>query len=223
MSTTSEIKTTITQIRSREKQHVELLHAVFKADADAIFPADLIVAGAIQRSLMLCKGFLTLLRAKNGLCAGAVLRLQVDNILRLYASSLFPSGSDTLLAILEDWPLSRLKAPDGKPLTDRELCNRVAAIYPWVPSVFKHTSAFVHFSRPAVMSALTSVSDDRRFTLSIGSRVGRPWRPSERLEAAQAFDAATKAVLEMVYAWGHAKARVARKRARPGSDDERVE
>jgi hypothetical protein len=199
--------------KTREKEHLKLLAAVLRADEGKIFPADLIVMGAVQRSLMLLKGFLAMLRSGNYLCAGALLRMQLDTILRLYAASLFPSGSDTLIAFLEDRPLSRLKAPDGKALTDRELATRVGEIYPWIPRVYERTSGFVHFSRPAVMSAITGLSRDRRFQAGIGFRRGRRWRPEERLEAAEAFDAATKAILEMVYSWGYTKATVASRRS----------
>jgi hypothetical protein len=206
-------KSVAQQIRNREKEHLRLLAAVLRADKRAIFPADLIVIGAVQRSLMLLKGFLAMLRSGNYLCAGALLRLQLDNILRLYATSLFPSGSETLTAFLEDRPLSRLKAPDGKPLTDKELITRVEKIYPWLPQVYERTSGFIHFSGPAIMSAITSVSNGGRFRVAVGLRRGRRWKPEERLEAAQAFDEGTKAVLEMVYSWGYTKAVVAARRA----------
>lgn len=193
------------QIRNREKEHLTILAAVLRADEAAIFPADLIVIGAVQRSLMLMKGFLAMLRSANYLCAGPLLRLQLGNVLRLYAAALFPSGSDTLTAFLQDRPLSRLKAPDGKPLTDKELTTRVGKIYPWLPRVYKRTSGFVHFSQPAVMSAMASMSKSGRFRVAVGLRRGRRWKPDERLEAAQAFGEATKAVLEMVYSWGYTK------------------
>lgn len=204
-----DLKGTIQQIRNRETEHLKLLCTVLEADNGAIFPADLIIAGVVQRSLMLTKGFLNMLRSGNNLCAGALLRMQLDNVLRLYATSLFPSGSDTLRAFLEDRPLSRLKAPDGKPLTDKELCTRVAKLYPWLPRVYERTSGFVHFSHPAVMSSITGVSKTGRFRLAVGSRAGRRWKPEERLEAAQAFHTATEAVLQMVYSWGYTKALVA--------------
>lgn len=200
------------QIRNREKDHLSLAESALRADQGAIFPCDLIAIGAAQRSLMLIKGFLAMLRSGNYLCGGALLRLQLDNILRLYAASLFPSGSQTLTAFLEGKPLSRLKAPDGKLLTDKELTTRVGKIYPWLPSVYERTSGFIHFSRPAVMSPITSVLKNGQFRFEVGFRRGRRWKPEERLEAAQAFDEATKAVLEMVYSWGYTKAIVAKQR-----------
>jgi len=205
------------QIRDRENDHIKLLSSVLQADDCALFPADLIVVGAVQRSLMLIKGFLSLLRSGNYLCAGAILRMQLDNILRLYAASLFPSGSDTLTAFLEDQPLSRLKAPDGKRLTDKELYTRASKIYPWLPRVYTTTSGFVHFSRPAVMSAITDISKTGLMSIAVGLRRGRRWKPEERLEAGLAFDEATKAVLEMVYSWGYTKAFVASKRNKKAS------
>jgi hypothetical protein len=200
------------QIRGRERQHLDVLRTVLRTDGGRIFPADLIVAGAIQRSLMLMKGFLAMLRSGNYLCGGGLLRMQIDNILRLYAAALFPSGSDTLTAFLEGRPLSRLKAPDGKALTDRELVRRVGAIYPWVPRVYERASGFVHFSIPAMMSPVTDLADDGQLEMLFGFRGGRPWKREERLEAAQAFDAATEAVLDLVYAWGYSKALIAARR-----------
>ena len=165
-------QTVAQRIRAREKEHVKLLAAVLRADEGKLYPADLIATGAVQRSLMLLKGFLAMLRSGNYLCAGALLRMQLDTMIRLYAASLFPSGSNTLMAFLKDRPLSRLKAPDGKPLTDRELVIRVGKIYPWVPRVYKQTSGFVHFSGPAVMSAITDVSGDRSVQIAVGLRPG---------------------------------------------------
>lgn len=213
MSLTSKIRAVIAQIRAREAQHMELLYTVLKLDGGSVFPADLIVAGATQRSLMLTKGFVAMVKSRNALCAGALLRLQVDNILRLYASSLYPSSSETLMAFLEDRPLHELKAPDGKRLTDAELCKRVGAIYPWVPAVYKETCSFVHFSRPAVMSAVKGCGKAGELRLEVGADGGRCWVPEERLETVEAFDAATKAVLDLIYSWGHAKANVTRQRS----------
>jgi hypothetical protein len=200
------------RIRAREKDHLTLLHAVLQADDGAIFANDLIASGATQRSLMLMKGFLSMLRSGNYLCAGALLRMQIDTLLRLQAAALFPSGHDALQAFLEDRPLHKLKTPDGVRLTEQELCKRVAKRYEWVPRVYARTSGFVHFSGPSVLSVMPRVLGDRTISISVGSRFGRRWKPEERLEAAEAFEAATKAVLEMIYSWGHTKAAVAARR-----------
>jgi hypothetical protein len=208
------LATVVRRIRSREQDHVRLLHAVVQLDDGAIFAHDLIASGATQRSLMLIKGFLAMLRSGNYLCGGALLRMQIDTLLRLHAASLFPSGNDALHAFLDDLPLHKLKAPDGARLTEQELCKRVATRYEWVPRVYARTSGFIHFSGSSVLSAMPKASEDRTIEISVGSRLGRRWKPDERLEAAEAFDAATKAVLEMIQSWGQAKAAAAARRPR---------
>ncbi|OGR70626.1 MAG: hypothetical protein A2X40_07645 [Elusimicrobia bacterium GWC2_65_9] len=198
-------QTVARQIKGREKEHQKLIVAVLRADGGNIFPLDLIAVGVIKRSLMLLQGFLSMLRSGNYLCAGPLLRMQLDNVLRIYAAGLFPSGSDALKAFLEDRPLSQLKAPDGKPLTDKELTTRVGRIYPWLPQVYTTTSGFVHFSRSAIMSTVEDLTNDGAVRVVVGPRGGRRWKSDERLAAAQAFDEATKAVLQMGYSWGHVK------------------
>lgn len=204
------------QIRRREQEHRKLIVAVLRADGGNIFEMDLIAIGVVKRSLMLIQGFLAMLRSENYLCAGPLLRMQLDNILRLYAASLFPSGSDTLKAFLKDMPLSRLKSPDGKPLTDKELATRVGKMYPWLPRVYETTSGFVHFSGSAILSTVEDVSEDGSVRVVVGPRGGRRWKPQERLAAAQAFDEATRAVLQMVASWGQVKAAVGAKRPQIG-------
>ncbi len=210
------------RIKAREKELLELIELVFRTDDGNLFPADLIAAGAVQRSLMVLNGFLSMLGAGNYLCGGALLRMQIDTILRLYATSLFPSGEDTFMAFLADRPLSNLKAPDDdNPLTDRELVTRVGKLYPWVPDVYRRTSGFIHFSLSALMSSVSDLPSNGLNKLQIGTQRGRPWTPEERLEAAEAFDAA-KGILDMIYAWGHAKNSVAvqREAKKDGADNE---
>jgi len=215
------VKVVAARIRSREKDHIKLLFAVLSADEGAIFGNDLIGAAAIQRSLMLTKGFLAMLRSRNYLCAGALLRMQVDTLLRLQAAALFPSGNTPLTWFLQGKPLSKLKAPDGKPLTDKELCSRVAKRYEWVPRVYERTSGFIHFSSPAMFSIFAGRPKGRTLAIAVGRTPGRRWRGEERLEAAEAFEAATHAVLDMVYSWGHTKALVASQRRAKTSSGKR--
>jgi hypothetical protein len=205
-------------VRALERKHVELFFGVLEADGGAVFGNDLVSAGAIQRSLLLTQGFLAILRTQNYLCAGALLRMQVDTLLRLFAASLFPSGNEPLQAFLEDRPLNKLRAPDGARLTEKELCRRASMVYEWVPRVYAATSGFVHFSGPSIMSAISGVNQDGSVSISVGSLAGRRWRVEERLEATEAFGAATQAILDMVYSWGHTKALAASKRKESAAD-----
>src|SRR5262245_15720934 len=132
---TEEVTLAIARIRARERDHVKLLRVALSAAGGALFANGLIVAAAVQRSLMLTKGSFALVLSRNYLCGGALLRMQIDTLLRVQAAALFPRGSEPLKWFLQGKPLSKLKSPGGKPLTDRELCTLVAARYEWVPRV----------------------------------------------------------------------------------------
>jgi hypothetical protein len=188
-------------IRSAEQSHIDLAGKAWQADNGAIFPADLIVVGALQRSLGLIEGFTSLVEQNNDVCAIPLLRLQIDTVLRLYASTLFPSGGGILEEMLADTPLYRVKAPNGEKLTDGYLCKLAATHFPWLPDAYKRTSATVHMSRPALMSSLREHGDDRTFTILIGSAERQRWSDAEKRMAVQLFAQATEAVCQLVDSW----------------------
>ena len=157
---------------------------------------------------------MSLVRQRNLACAAPLIRLQLDNVLRLYAASLFPSGRHVFDALIGGMPLSRLKAPDGANLRDVYLKRKAGEIFPWLPQVYDATSGFIHLSNPGILAPFVRPSGDGAFEMGIGLRTGRPWSLTERLEAVAAFTEATKAVLQMLASWHNAKAREAVRRTK---------
>ena len=135
-----------------------------------MYVLDFIVLGAVKRSLSLASGLLTLIEAKNMVCARAVLRMQLDTIARLYAYLYVEDPEQIAKAILGGEPLSNFKSMDGKPLRDGYLVDRLSERFPWVRKVYDFTSGYIHFSERQFFDAVHSVgsNEDRTIRLAIG-------------------------------------------------------
>ncbi|MBP3664502.1 MAG: hypothetical protein J6J03_05000 [Tyzzerella sp.] len=65
------------------KQGVKLAEGVI---GGTLFKDDLFFCASLNRCINLIDGFILLLNTRNLTCAGAILRLQIDNCLRTYAA-----------------------------------------------------------------------------------------------------------------------------------------
>lgn len=131
---------------------------------------DLIVLGAVKRSLSLAAGLLVLIEAKNIVCARAVLRMQLDTITRLSAYLYVQDPEQMAKEVLSGKPLKKFKSMNGKPLIDGYLVDRLSERFPWVRNVYDFTSGYVHFSERQFFDAVHSVgsNEDRTVSLAIG-------------------------------------------------------
>ncbi len=121
----------IIHLRNSYDTHLDVLRQILEADGERIFGVDQIVTGVINRSLSLIDGFTTMVENQNVLCANALLRLQVDSIIRFYACWLVTDPHSLLLPLLEDKPLYKIKSKDGKSLSDVYLRTEASKLYPW--------------------------------------------------------------------------------------------
>lgn len=55
------------------------------------------------------------------------------------------------------WRSTKLKAADGKVLTDRYLKDRLVPRNDWMPAVYAETSGYIHFSNRHIKAALRLV------------------------------------------------------------------
>jgi hypothetical protein len=209
------LKAALDTLLASRQAHVEIIGATWRADGDALYWNDLIANAVAQRSLHLVDGFVSLVRKRNLACAAPLIRLQLDNVLRLYAASMFRSGRDVFDALIAGTPLSRLKAPDGSRLHDAYLKRKAGEVFPWLPSVYDATSGFIHLSSPGILAPFIRPAGDGTFDMGVGLETGRPWSLAERMEAVEAFTEATTAVLKMLASWHDAKAREAARRVNP--------
>ena len=114
----------------------------------------LLAIGIARRSCALTSGFKSMLEAKNTLCALALVRMQLDNSLRLYAGFFSKDRMKFSKDVLNGKIISKMKADDNQPMTDNYLARRVSTKNPWVINVYKKTSGYIHFSEEHIKEAL---------------------------------------------------------------------
>jgi hypothetical protein len=199
----------LAKLKRLEDAHLELGKEMFEAFGGALYGMDLLAAGALNRSKAHIAGFRQLIGVKNMICAGAVLRLQLDTALRFHAAFLVEQPHDFALAVLGGRRVRDLKSRDGKKMTDAYLVERLGEEFDWVPHVYERTSAYVHLSATHLLSAMGLTEDTSELDRSITIKIAAEDKPLPiwiYIEAVDAFRAATDILLRYVHGWVFSKA-----------------
>jgi len=106
----------------------------------------LILRGALRRSYSLTRAFFELVEAENFVSAAPLVRLELDNGLRVNLVALCGDGHKVLVHLAAGKRLDKLKDADGNRLTDRFVVNALTGLFPWLPRLYSEGSRFVHFS-----------------------------------------------------------------------------
>lgn len=126
---------------------VDIAHRIMSAYGGTVYMTDLLTAGALHRGLSLLRGFITLVRERNFIAAAPLIRLQLDNSIRLYAISQVDDPNDVIKRILDGDRLDRVKGHDGKKLRDAHLVEKLSGIRNWIGDLYTASCSYVHLSR----------------------------------------------------------------------------
>jgi RNA recognition motif-containing protein len=99
-----------------------------------------------NRAISLNRGFVTLAESNNYQTAISLMRLQIDNCLRLYAMSLSGNAAEFYEKVLNGEHIRNLKDRDGNKMTDNYLVTKIDKIFPKFESLYKKLSGHIHFS-----------------------------------------------------------------------------
>ena len=187
-----------------ERQLLDLAKAMLEAYDHALYGMDLLAVGTVNRALAHLAGFRMLIEKRNLVCAGSILRLQIDTALRFHAAFLVEKPHDFALAVLSGTPIRQMKDREGHKLTDRHLLEKLSAEAEWLPRVYRETSGYIHLSEKHLFSAF-SPGEDGRVTMKMAA-ADKPLPDSIYLEAIDAFIATTGLFMKYLHGWGFTKA-----------------
>src|ERR1700743_2641364 len=120
--------------------------ALFEACESTLYPCDALAFVVLDRSLNLVKGFALLMRNGGYTCGMALLRMQLDSVLRFYGVATSSDPHQVADDMLNGAHLRDIKDADGKKMTDARLRERLAIANPQINSVYELTSGYIHLS-----------------------------------------------------------------------------
>lgn len=199
----TDIGKAIGDLRNYKQRHQDLGKAMFTAYGGSIYPLDLLAAATLHRSMNLLFGFCDLIQNRNMLSAAPLLRLQIDNCSRFFASFIVKDPHAFAMSVMKGEKINKLKDQDGKPMSDAYLVKKLSNDEPWVNRVYKEASGWVHLSDKHIFNTF-QVSPGNKLNGRIG--LEDPFIPdSLYLEAIGAFKAATELLLKYISGWIYTK------------------
>lgn len=192
------------QLKQYREKHFEFGKAVIQAYGGALYPVDLLVLSTLNRSLCLLKGFISLIEDKNFVAAAPLIRLQLDNSLRLSAGTLVDDPHQFAMKILEGVPVRKQQDRSRKLMTDRYLVEKLPKQFAWAQQLYNGTSGYVHLSEKHFFNAIKASEEEDKFTIKI-SDIDEFVPDALYIEAIEAFKASTDMLFDYVNGWAYTK------------------
>jgi hypothetical protein len=192
-------------VEEQKTLHIEIGHRLVTAGGGAIHIVDLVMMGVLKRSLDLLGGAIVLVEQWNFTAAAPMLRLQLDNSLKLVYLRHAPDAGLVAQDILSGKQFNKLKDSDNKPLTDARLREYARPYYPWIDSVYEQTSKMIHFPNKHCFFIAKAVDEETR-TVKFVIEEGLPdWPEAELDEFLHALTHSTEALLKIIEGWVQSK------------------
>jgi hypothetical protein len=131
-------------------------------DTYGVFTYDIFLIAILNRCVNLNRGFTNLMRDHNFIAAAPLVRVNLDSLLRIYASELSGMNVDQFAQLVIDGtPIRSIKTTDGKKMFDNLLVERISLTdrFKWVKQLYDAGNSFVHLTNKHVFAS-TKVDGD---------------------------------------------------------------
>ncbi len=170
----------------------------------AMYGLDFLAGAALNRTQANVSAFTHLIRSRNLLIAGALIRIQIDTALRFYAAFLVEHPHDFAFKVLKGDRIDLEKDQKGNRLTDRYLVDNLSKEFDWIKRVYSKTSGYIHLSGTHIHHTIEKLQDDGKFHVKI-SPEDKDLPDALYEEAMQAFIEAIKVLLKYIDGWIYTK------------------
>lgn len=135
-----------------------------------LYLTDLFLLSIFNRSISLLEGFKTLIKQKNYLCATPLVRMQLENILKIQALNLVSDRNDAINKFLSGERMDNLKsAIDNRKLTDKYIVDFLKSSNNWIEEVYNQSCQFVHLSdKHFFITIQKDIKNDNTYKFKIG-------------------------------------------------------
>lgn len=134
---------------------------------------DFFLIAALNRTVNISKAYTTLIRDNNFIAAAPLVRINIDTLLRLYASIISEFDRNTFASkVMGGEQIKKMKLNGTKiALNDTTLYQELSKIkdMEWVTNIYKAGNSFVHLEKSHIFSILNIADEKERIAnLSIG-------------------------------------------------------
>lgn len=146
-----------------------LSEEIIKAGNYSFHNFDLYVLSIINRTISLNKAFILLIENENSFTAISIVRLQLDNALRLYASQIVENPENFLKHFFEGNSINKYKI-NKQNLSDNFLAKELNKKVPGAFELYEYLCNFIHFSEKHIEATKTDSIDEKAlFRIVIGN------------------------------------------------------
>ncbi|MHB8730531.1 MAG: hypothetical protein ACYDAB_01915 [bacterium] len=200
-----QLKSKLERLHDLAQQHHKIVGRMIEAATGNLYYPDFVIMAILQRSLDILDATSVLIARWNFNAVAPLLRMQVDNLLKLFYLARCENPIDIAQAMLSDKPLYRFADEKGRRLTDARLRAHARRHFPWLDDVYKETSRMIHLSDKHFFNTIESVSEDDR-SVVFRIRTGAPhWPPQEIGNFLDSTITTTEAVLNIADGYATAK------------------
>lgn len=162
---------------------------------ESLFKEDLYFVATLNRFVTLTDGFKVLITNRNLTCCGALLRLLLDNCMRLYGLSIAADMNEAIDTVISGGRFDKLKDKSGKQMRDGYLKKQIANYDAKFETVYDSTSGYIHFSEKGFFQSVRA-KEDNQISLQISTNLNEEFNPL-LIEGAEAYTHFSRFFLKM--------------------------
>lgn len=198
----SKIESGLIELEELSRSHVERGMNLLTSNDSKLYTLDLLSVAVYRRSMSLIAGFSDMIRSNNFTCAVPLIRMQLDNALRFYATTLVQNPDKFVAKFISGTHIGDFTDFEtGRKLSDTYLVKHLGKKFPGIIQVYRDTSGFIHLSEKHLFSTLGKKSNaERTISVTIGSDDSYISN-FQREDAVNAMIDITKIVLWVLSGW----------------------
>jgi hypothetical protein len=171
---------------------------------------DFLLIAALYRTVNISKTYTTLIRDNNFIAAAPLVRINIDTLLRLYASIISEYDRNTFASKVMGGELIKKMKLNGtkKDLRDDTLYLELSKIegMEWVTDIYKAGSSFVHLEKSHIFSSL-KIADEKERTIIMSIGFHDAFIPeSEKFGSAVWMNKIIDSIIQQAQIWMYEKA-----------------
>ena len=194
----------ISELSVFQKQFIESSKRVFEAGDRNLFILDFFASAVNNRAISLTNAFVLLAKNTNYLTAVSLIRLQLDNALRFFASTLVLDSNKFVMHFLDGKEIRDFEDAKGKKLSDNYLAKKLDIYYPGTYKLYKDTCGYIHLSDKHFIPTLSKKKMGRQ---EIGIQIGSydNYNIDEKIDFTKSMIEVSKLVILVVEEWKYEK------------------